>query len=543
MMNIPGNPVGASQRLLTRLGGGFILRVHTTSQLISSLIGPLVGIYFVYITARLSGLQLIQLVISTVCFIVLVDFLHYFYARRITRQARAYLDHIFLKKSLPEARKESVSWEQILTLPRRSAVAQLIQVSLLVVFPVSLFMVWVGYVDWNQVILIVIGGFLAGMAVVIQSILYLDRQLAPARRSLLPAELSPETTLIGVGQRTRQYFVISVLLLSAILAIGALGYQYIYMAGIRGADPTLVLAQYQTQLLVLGLIIFVLGIFLSSYMVRSQFQTTQELIRVMERVKGGAYSERAQIIASDETAILTVRLNQLLDQLQTSRVAMEEQVKERTQALERRSLQLQAVTQIAGEVASIPDLGTLLTRNSPLTAIQLLWLNLITDGAPALALGTEKGDPDIMSQPPRPPKEPIINRFMQFGILTQTIAITGVTLAAYFFGLKLHPAQPEFAESMAFITLSASELFRAYTSRSERYPLFKIGIFTNRNMNLAFLSSMILLLAVVYVPFLNKIFNTVPMGWQQWEVMLPLLLIPSVVAEMVKYIVSRKKTA
>jgi len=109
--------------------------------------------------------------------------------------------------------------------------------------------------------------------------------------------------------------------------------------------------------------------------------------------------------------------------------------------------------------------------------------------------------------------------------------------------LKLHPAQPEFAESMAFITLSASELFRAYTSRSERYPLFKIGIFTNRNMNLAFLSSMILLLAVVYVPFLNKIFNTVPMGWQQWEVMLPLLLIPSVVAEMVKYIVSRKKTA
>ncbi|MGD0613551.1 MAG: GAF domain-containing protein [Anaerolineales bacterium] len=366
MMNIPGNPVGASQRLLTRLGGGFILRVHTTSQLISSLIGPLVGIYFVYITARLSGLQLIQLVISTVCFIVLVDFLHYFYARRITRQARAYLDHIFLKKSLPEARKESVSWEQILTLPRRSAVAQLIQVSLLVVFPVSLFMVWVGYVDWNQVILIVIGGFLAGMAVVIQSILYLDRQLAPARRSLLPAELSPETTLIGVGQRTRQYFVISVLLLSAILAIGALGYQYIYMAGIRGADPTLVLAQYQTQLLVLGLIIFVLGIFLSSYMVRSQFQTTQELIRVMERVKGGAYSERAQIIASDETAILTVRLNQLLDQLQTSRVAMEEQVKERTQALERRSLQLQAVTQIAGEVASIPDLGTLLTRTAHL---------------------------------------------------------------------------------------------------------------------------------------------------------------------------------
>ena len=188
-------------------------------------------------------------------------------------------------------------------------------------------------------------------------------------------------------------------------------------------------------------------------------------------------------------------------------------------------------------------LGTLITKNSPLAAIQLLWLNLITDGAPALALGTEKGDPDIMSQPPRPPKEPIINRFMTMGIIIQTIAITSVSLAAYFLGLKMHIGQPDqiqFAETMAFITLSASELFRAYTSRSERYPLFRIGVFKNKNMNYAVLSSMLLLLAVVYIPFLNNVFNTVPLGWQQWEVMLPLLLIPSIAAEAVKGFVSRK---
>jgi Ca2+-transporting ATPase len=186
-------------------------------------------------------------------------------------------------------------------------------------------------------------------------------------------------------------------------------------------------------------------------------------------------------------------------------------------------------------------LGTLITKNSPLTAIQLLWLNLVTDGAPALALGTEKGDPDIMSQPPRPPKEPIINRFMQVGILTQTIAIASVTLGAYFIGLKWFPAHIEAAESMAFVTLSASELFRAFTSRSERYPILKIGVFKNRNMNIAFLSSMALLLGVVYIPGLNNVFNTVPLGWQQWEIILPLLLIPSVVAEIVKLFASRKK--
>jgi len=186
-------------------------------------------------------------------------------------------------------------------------------------------------------------------------------------------------------------------------------------------------------------------------------------------------------------------------------------------------------------------LGTLITKNSPLTAIQLLWLNLVTDGAPALALGTEKGDPDIMSQPPRPPKEPIINRFMQVGILTQTIAITSVSLAAYFIGLKWFPAHMEAAETMAFVTLSASELFRAFTSRSERYPLLKIGVFNNRNMNLAFLSSMALLLGVVYIPGLNTVFNTVPLGWLQLEIILPLLLIPSVVAEFVKFITSAKR--
>jgi len=187
-------------------------------------------------------------------------------------------------------------------------------------------------------------------------------------------------------------------------------------------------------------------------------------------------------------------------------------------------------------------LGTLITRNSPLTAIQLLWLNLVTDGAPALALAAEKGDPDVMEREPRPKNEPVINRFMQIGIIIQTIAITSATLAAYLLGLKLHPLHPEYAEAMAFATLTLSELGRAYTARSEYYPLWKIGIFGNRYMNLAILSSVALILGVIYIPFLNPIFNTVPLGWRQWEVLLPLLLIPSIVAELVKWLYQRMKT-
>ena len=176
--------------------------------------------------------------------------------------------------------------------------------------------------------------------------------------------------------------------------------------------------------------------------------------------------------------------------------------------------------------------------SSPLLPIQLLWLNLVTDGAPALALGTEKGDPDIMHQKPRPPKEPIINKFMQLGVVIQSIAITGATLIAYKIGLQQH--DPRYAETLAFVTLVFAELVRAFTARSERYPLLKIGVFSSKWMNIAVLASTALMFVVLYVPFLQDIFNTLPMGWEEWRLVIPLFLIPSLAAEAVKYIVTAK---
>ncbi len=171
----------------------------------------------------------------------------------------------------------------------------------------------------------------------------------------------------------------------------------------------------------------------------------------------------------------------------------------------------------------------------PLTPIQLLWLNLLTDGAPALALGLEKGDPDIMERQPRPPQEPIVNREMVWGILIQTLAITAATLAAFLIGKQWFGEQIEGAQTMAFATLSTSELLRAYTSRSERYSVFQIGVFSNKYMQIAVIASIVLLLAVIYVPFLDPIFNTTFLGWKEWAVMLPLIFIPSAAAELTKW--------
>jgi len=172
---------------------------------------------------------------------------------------------------------------------------------------------------------------------------------------------------------------------------------------------------------------------------------------------------------------------------------------------------------------------------SPLTPIQLLWTNLITDGAPALALGVESGDPDAMEQPPRPPTEPVINRSMRLGITVQAVAIAAVTLTVYGAGLRLYPDDVRVAETLAFVTLSVSQVLLAFSARSERQSIFRIGLTSNRTMVYAALTSLTLLLAVVYLPFLQGAFDTVPLTAAHWGAILPLQFMPALAAEVTKW--------
>lgn len=170
----------------------------------------------------------------------------------------------------------------------------------------------------------------------------------------------------------------------------------------------------------------------------------------------------------------------------------------------------------------------------PLRPIQLLWLNLVTDGAPALALGLEKGDPDIMNRSPRPPKEPVINREMLIGICVQAVVMTAAVLIAFIYGLRRFPGNLGGAQTVAFTTLVISELLRAFTARSEYYSVLKVGLLSNRWMLWAVGSSLLLLLLVIYLPFLQPFFNTVSLGFSDWLVMTPLFLMASVAAEFTK---------
>ena len=170
----------------------------------------------------------------------------------------------------------------------------------------------------------------------------------------------------------------------------------------------------------------------------------------------------------------------------------------------------------------------------PLTPIMILWLNLVTDGAPALALGVEPGDPDIMNRPPRPPSEPIINAEMRIGLAVQAIVMTAAVLGVYLLALEQYPGNLPVARTIAFSTLVLSELWRAFTARSERMSVFRLGFLTNRWMLAAVISSALFLLAVVYVPFLQPVFDTAALGLTDWLELLPFTLAASVAAELTK---------
>ena len=178
----------------------------------------------------------------------------------------------------------------------------------------------------------------------------------------------------------------------------------------------------------------------------------------------------------------------------------------------------------------------------PLTVIQLLWLNLVTDSFPALALGVEKGEPDIMNNPPRKTDEQIIDKTIIDNIIVQAIAITVSTLGAFYISLNyLHAGesgeiQLHAAQTVAFITLILAELLRAFSARSEKYTLFELGIFTNKSLVHAFIGSFILTLLVVYLPFVQDIFNSVPLRLIDWAVIIPFAFLPFVVGEIHKLI-------
>lgn len=172
-----------------------------------------------------------------------------------------------------------------------------------------------------------------------------------------------------------------------------------------------------------------------------------------------------------------------------------------------------------GEVLTM-FLATLIGLPLPLLPIQILWINLVTDGLPAMALGLDPADPDIMNRKPRDTKESIFAHGLSRRIIIRGTLICISTLAVFIIGFYTNDLNLELARTMAFTALVFSQLFHVFECRSEKYSILEIGIFGNPYLIGAVSFSVIMHLSVIYLPFLQPIFKTQSLGLSDWIVVL-----------------------
>ncbi len=178
-------------------------------------------------------------------------------------------------------------------------------------------------------------------------------------------------------------------------------------------------------------------------------------------------------------------------------------------------------------VISVPTLAAIFSPGSTsatiseatvaLTAVQLLWVNLTTDGLPAIALGVDPGDPDLMEQKPRKPKESIFSREVKAYLTFAPILMTVLLLFGFFFYKPWEGAyQLTEARTQLLTAMILMELANAVSARSLKYPVFKVGVFKNKFLWYAILSSFVLQLVVLYVPPIQAVFGVhapEPLDW------------------------------
>ena len=176
-------------------------------------------------------------------------------------------------------------------------------------------------------------------------------------------------------------------------------------------------------------------------------------------------------------------------------------------------------------------------QQDPLVPVQLLWLNLVTDSLPALALGMEPVERSVMTEKPRSARDPLFNRAFSLRLAWQGAMVGLLTLAAYWLGeyILSDPARADAtANTMAFATLTFCQLFHAFDVRSEDQSLFRLGLLSNPAMNKAFLVGMTLQLSVLVIPPLMEVFRVCPLSPVEWACVLGLAVLPVVVCELEK---------
>ena len=181
-------------------------------------------------------------------------------------------------------------------------------------------------------------------------------------------------------------------------------------------------------------------------------------------------------------------------------------------------------------------IASLLGWPAPLLPIQLLWINLVTDGLPALALTLEPAERDVMRRPPRRPNESILSLRLGMVIVMQGCLVGIVGLLAFGLSYWSHPGNDERARAMTFCVIVYAELFRAFAARSPTLTLAQLGPWTNPHLLLAIAVSAMLQLGVAVIPFTQQVFDVPAHTSFEWTTIVILALTPVTIIELGKLV-------
>lgn len=203
-----------------------------------------------------------------------------------------------------------------------------------------------------------------------------------------------------------------------------------------------------------------------------------------------------------------------------------------------------------GEIITV-FLSVLFFWPVPLLPTQILWINLITDTLPAIALGVDPGDKDVMRRKPRDPKESFFAQGAGSRAILGGVLIGALTLAAFYFGLheygygltseNISEEVLTYARTMAFVVLAASQLFYSLSMRNFTKSIFQIGLFSNMYLIGAIIIGFILQFGVITVPFLANAFKVHMLSFNDWTLVIAFALIPLMLNEVIKF--ATKQTA
>ena len=180
--------------------------------------------------------------------------------------------------------------------------------------------------------------------------------------------------------------------------------------------------------------------------------------------------------------------------------------------------------------------ATLFGLPLPLLPIHILWMNLVTDGFPALALAVDPKAPDLMQQPPRKTEARLLESGRLWAIAGEGLLLAVIALSAFSLSLFIWQQPIDQARTVTFTVMVAAQLVHAFNCRSDRWSLFHVGVTTNRALLWAVVASLALQVGILTVPFVGPIFKVAPLPVEDWELMAAMALLPLAIVEGVKWL-------